>query len=464
MVQNCATDKRPKVLVAEDHPTTRKLMSAWLEMSGYSVQQAEDGESAWNSAKLACPPIVVTDWNMPRMSGLELCRYIRAHHGSDQVYVLIATSREPGDNLTEAMDAGANDFLSKPIREDEFLARIRSAENALRRLQSKTELADSDELTGLLNRRSFYERGQRTLDMAHQEGLAVACAVLDIDLFKQFNDRYGHAVGDEVLRTVASAFLEECRDSDLVCRLGGDEFCMLLPGASEAAAVEVAERVRTRIGTHAVQVNGEQVRIRTTFGIAPLADGVETITELIELADKVLLAAKDDGRDRTLSLFGLCLRNSQSGPPGGESYIELLRSRRAEDIMTEVSTVFSAEESLNAACRALLQANVDCACVIGEQGELQGIVTERDLLNALSTGVATECPLREITSSNIARFGPHVGVADIWECLQRTPMLRSVIVDSRGAPIGFVRRRALLRLLHEFVGAGKGPLPGKRDS
>ena len=121
-----ATRQRPEVLVVEDHPTTRKLMSAWLETSGYPVHQAGDGNEARVFTQMACPPIVVTDWNMPRMSGLELCRYIREHHDNDQVYVLIATSRDTGDDLSEAMDAGANDFLSKPIREQEFLARIKA--------------------------------------------------------------------------------------------------------------------------------------------------------------------------------------------------------------------------------------------------------------------------------------------------------------------------------------------------
>ena len=199
------TQPRPEVLVVEDHPTTRKLMSAWLEMSGYCVHQAQDGSEAWESAKRNCPPIVVTDWNMPRMSGLELCRFIREHHGNDRVYVLIATSRDTGDDLSKAMDAGANDFLSKPIREDEFLARIRSAENSLRRLQSKTQLADLDALTGLLNRRAFHERGQKLVDRALNHCQSMACLVLDVDLFKQFNDQFGHAIGDEVLCNVAAA-------------------------------------------------------------------------------------------------------------------------------------------------------------------------------------------------------------------------------------------------------------------
>ena len=99
-----STRQRPEVLVVEDHPTTRKLMSAWLEMSGYPVQQAGDGNEAWASAQVQCPPIVVTDWNMPQMSGLELCRYIREHHGNDQVYVLIATSRDTGADLSQAME------------------------------------------------------------------------------------------------------------------------------------------------------------------------------------------------------------------------------------------------------------------------------------------------------------------------------------------------------------------------
>lgn len=419
-------------------------------MSGYPVTQAEDGCQAWESAQSECPPIVVTDWNMPKMSGLELCKIIRQQHDLDRVYVLIATSRYEGDDLAVAMDAGANDFLSKPVREDEFLARIRSAENALKHLQSKTELAESDPLTGLLNRRAFVDRAQSVIDDAGQIGSPVSCVMLDIDLFKKFNDDFGHAFGDEVLKIVAEGITMECRDSDLACRLGGDEFCVLLTGASENKGFEVGERIRNRIRKHTGENAGDQFSVKTTLGVATLDESHATIHDLMETADSVLIGAKNEGRNRTLSQSMLCQRKSDIVSYQDDYARELLQSTLARRIATRTPATLNEDDSIESALQAFLEVNVDCACVVNDCNELVGMVTERDFLTVFATGECSDLSVSEIMSCNIARYQPTDPVIRIWESLQRTPMLRNVIVNEKNQPIGLVYRRSLLQLIHEL--------------
>ncbi|QDV22025.1 Response regulator PleD [Aureliella helgolandensis] len=442
--------KRPQVLVVDDHPTTRKLMSAWLELSGYQVAQAEDGIRAWSAAEFDCPPIVVTDWNMPEMSGLDLCRSIRAKLCNEHVYILIATSRDSGDDLSEAMAAGANDFLSKPIQEDEFLARIQNAENAIRQLQIQTELAEIDGLTGLLNRRTFVERSQTAIEAAMARNRPASCLMMDIDLFKQYNDEYGHAVGDEVLRLVGSIIKEMCQHQELAGRLGGDEFCLFLTDYEEPQAVQFAEELRNRIASRSADVIGAKMMVRTTMGVSPLLGHCENLTALLEQADRALLAAKSEGRDRTQSYSSLQRQQLQTCDLSVESHLTDLKGTTADKLMTTSIAIYGEQESFRTSLASFLASNADSACVVNQNQQLVGMVSERDYLNAMASRKELDTPLRDLMNCNIARFTPETTADQIWQTLQRTPMLRSVVVDENGVPLGMIERRALLSLLRDI--------------
>ena len=440
-------DDRPVALVVEDQPTTLKLMSAWLEMSGYRVLQATDGCQAWESAQRDCPRIVVTDWNMPRMSGLELCRYIRSKHPCHQVYVLIATAREGQHDMTAAMDAGANDFLAKPVTEHEFVARIRNAENALKLLQSQAELAETDSLTGTRNRRSFEEQCQRETQRADDLSQPLSCIVLDVDLFKQINDTYGHSVGDSILVTVAKILNQESRQHDVVCRLGGDEFCVLLPQTGEDEAVQVAERIRRRIVERPILVEDRSVTVHATLGVASWSKDVGSPDQLIDLADQALLVAKNAGRNRVMRLGEAASREpiASSGDPTSLALADSI----ANDIMTSSVISLGEDQPLYEVIELFLKHTVDCAPVVDDRSELVGMVSERDLLNALSVSDGWNLPARTVMTSNVVSFDGQTPATIIWECLLRTPSLRVVIVND-GSPVGLVGRRALLQLIHDY--------------
>ena len=211
----------------------------------------------------------------------------------------------------------------------------------------------------------------------------------------------------------------------------------------------MGERIRNRVAGQSVEVNGISVTIRTTLGVAPLSHDMETIDELIDTADKVLLAAKNDGRDRTMSLCRLCHRHSDVESRIGTSFSSVLRSLPAKAIMINVQTLLHQDQPIRIARRTFLESGIDCACVVNQRSELVGLVTERDFLNAMTSGSPADAKLQTVMSRSISQFQADTPVFQIWQCLQRTPMLRVVVVDNCNMPIGFVRRRALLQLLHD---------------
>ncbi len=180
---------------------------------------------------------------MPRMPASN-CVVRFGDRSEPYLYVLVVTSREDREDVVQAIDAGADDFLIKPIKESELLARVGQADAALHRFRQYVEIAETDPLTGAVNRRKLDEYCVREIAKASRNGTALSCVLFDLDYFKHLNDSYGHAVGDDALREFASVLRQYMRDRDCVCRYGGDEFCVLLPDRNQHLAYEFAEKVR----------------------------------------------------------------------------------------------------------------------------------------------------------------------------------------------------------------------------
>jgi len=438
----------PTALVAEDHPTTRKLLSTWLKMSGYSVESAANGEQAWRIAQASCPPIVVADWSMPGMSGVDLCRSIRKVHPKHDIFILIATARDNSEDVAVAMEAGANDFVAKPINEQEFIARIHSAAFSLEELRSQAQLADTDPLTGLFNRRFFDIQCQQQIQRSRDFGTPLSCIVIDVDHFKHLNDSFGHAVGDKVLTEVADVLSQETRQSDLICRRGGDEFCVLLAQSSEERAAEVGQRIRCQLAQRLVEVDDESLKqptIQVTIGVAGRTPIICTAEQLVDAADQVLIKAKNAGRNRVLTQRDLDLTESET--LSHRSVQVGLHKALARDIMSHFVAFVHEDQPLLEVHRLVLETSVDCVPVVDRSSKLIGMIGERDLMHAFSTNADMQTPIRSFMSMNVARFHELTPVAEIWECLRRSPMLRVMIVKDE-VPTGFVGRRALLKLIH----------------
>jgi diguanylate cyclase (GGDEF)-like protein len=302
-----------KILIADDSPTPRLMLQRELEGLGHECIVACDGTEAWELFQGSGVDVVVSDWMMPGMDGDELCRRVRADPEAPYAYFILHTSLEDLKHVVQGMQAGADDYLTKPFQRDQLATRLIAADRITglhRQLASQqTELErlnemlfqDSrhDRLTGLGNRRRLDEDLERLADQARRYDHRLAVVLFDVDRFKQYNDTAGHAAGDEVLRSVASALAAECRTGDAAYRYGGEELLVALPEQELEPATTAAERMRAAIEALGIPHPGI-----TPAGVVTVSGGVaclgpdETVASLLGRADAALYRAKRDGRNR----------------------------------------------------------------------------------------------------------------------------------------------------------------------
>jgi two-component system cell cycle response regulator len=291
-----------KILIAEDDPVSRRVLEANLVEWGYDVMIASDGSEAWELLqKPGAPNLVISDWMMPHMDGLELCRRIRQMEKSGYIYFIILTAKGRKEDIIEGLEAGADDFLIKPFDRQELKYRAKIGERIINLEFRILELANTDALTGVLNRRAFMERMEQEIHRSLREGVPFSLILTDIDYFKKVNDRHGHQVGDLVLQRFTERLSESSRPYDFVGRYGGEEFVVCLPGADISQAGSVAERMRKRVEEMRITLpdSSQSIQITGSFGVASLRAGSEETVDLITgRADDTMYRAKREGRNR----------------------------------------------------------------------------------------------------------------------------------------------------------------------
>jgi PleD family two-component response regulator len=191
-----------KVLLVDDDPAMLRLLAKWLEAEGYQVLRAGDGRMAAELIEAERPRLLVTDWEMPNLDGLELCRWVRSQNFGHYIYTVFLTVRSDSTDMLKGLEAGADDFLKKPVDRNELLARIRAGSRVMELEQRLRLLANTDALTGLPTRRVLFDDVQREWGRAERYHNPLSCVMIDIDFFKRINDIHGHQAGDEVLRAV----------------------------------------------------------------------------------------------------------------------------------------------------------------------------------------------------------------------------------------------------------------------
>ena len=295
-----------KILIIEDELIFRRMVKKYLLEAGYEIVEAEDGLSAWELFQKEPFQLVITDWMMPGLDGPALVQNIRTSGQKSYTYIIMLTAMDNKDNIVLGLESGADEYLTKPFNSRELIARVASGMRILRleeelmqaRIQMEA-LAMHDGLTGLLNRRAIEEYAEAEFNMAGRKKQAMSVILLDIDHFKNVNDRFGHKFGDVVLRQVAQTLKEDLRNYDRVGRWGGEEFLLILPDTELKDAFTVAERLRSK--TAAVQIsleNGETFSIHISLGTACTTGQFQSLAKLIDAADQALYQAKQTGRDR----------------------------------------------------------------------------------------------------------------------------------------------------------------------
>ncbi len=297
-----------RILIAEDEPVSRLRLERLLGKWGYQVTAVTDGEEAWQALTAeGAPSLAILDWEMPGRDGVDLCRELRQFEDAPYVYILLLTARSELDHLVEAMNAGADDFLSKPFEPHELEVRLRAGKRIVQlqwqlieAQEALREQAMRDPLTGAWNRRAILAAFERELSRIERRtgdtGLGVVIA--DLDHFKRVNDTYGHLVGDEVLCEVVQRISQDLRRYDRMGRIGGEEFLILLPECGRREVELTVARLR-RLITDPITTTEGPLSVTLSLGAALVPDGRRTTAlQILEAADQALYNAKAQGRNR----------------------------------------------------------------------------------------------------------------------------------------------------------------------
>jgi two-component system cell cycle response regulator len=299
-----------KILVADDDPVSLRIMERTLEKSGYEVVTVDNGrQAAAELSKEDGPRLALIDWMMPGLDGPGVCRVVRARTHDAYVYIMLLTSKQLTEDVVKGLEAGADDYLTKPCHPAELKARLRTG---LRILELEDKLvvaredmrfkATHDSLTSLWDRGSIFALLKSELSRSSREQGPVSVMICDIDHFKQVNDLHGHLVGDEVLQQVSARLQELVRPYDGVGRYGGEEFLVVLGGCNAAGLRKRAEEVREGISSRPFLTKNGPINVSLSIGAVTIEDWNRStpVEPFLKEADAALYRAKEAGRNRVV--------------------------------------------------------------------------------------------------------------------------------------------------------------------
>ncbi|MFP4030643.1 MAG: diguanylate cyclase [Desulfococcaceae bacterium] len=305
----------PRVLMVDDNPRNLQVLGAILKREGYELIVAADGRQALNAVRRTRPDLILMDVMMPVMDGFEACRRIKCEAEGREIPLIFLTARNETDDLLQGFEAGAVDYVTKPFNQAELLARVRTHIDLRRsRMALETAYAElaaahrqlelaarTDPLTGLFNRREMMERITAEVGRFQRNGAVFSLAIADIDEFKPFNDRYGHACGDRVLCAVADRMRDRIRRQDVVGRWGGEEFLVLLPDTDLEGAAAAAENLRQAVRSTGCRWAGEELSVTVTIGVSEFQADMDA-DACLRVADNRLYAGKAAGKNRVVGV------------------------------------------------------------------------------------------------------------------------------------------------------------------
>ncbi len=294
-----------KVLIAEDDKLCRTILDKNLRKWGYEVLTTENGKEAWDAIQEEDVQIAILDWIMPKVNGVELCKKIREKDWNRYIYIIMLTIKTQQTDIRKGFAAGVDDYITKPFDTHELKARLKTGkriiglQNQLLDSQNKLhEIAIHDMLTKLLNRYEILNVLQDEFHRSLREDKFLSTVMLDIDFFKNINDKHGHDVGDEVLIEVSSRLKKTLRRYDKVGRYGGDEFLVVLPNCDMRNATRISERLRRAVCGEKIGTEGGDLSVSISVGCASTEKNpIPNIENLVKISDKAMFHAKNMGRN-----------------------------------------------------------------------------------------------------------------------------------------------------------------------
>ncbi len=288
-----------KILVVDDTEVNIEILLNLLDET-YDVFVALDGQTALDIVDECTPDLILLDITMPDMDGYEVCKKLKANKKTKDIHILFITAKTDEDSIEKAYDVGGSDYITKPFRPKELLARV-NRELQLQDLKRELKfLASTDPMTKLYNRRYFGKISDHILDLAIREKKDLALIMLDIDKFKNINDTYGHQIGDDVIIELSNKLKEQQRKSDIACRYGGEEFVILLPETSLDGAMIVAQKLKREIEQINIKISSSQnLQFTASFGVSEVyIEKEKNLEPSLKRADNALYEAKESGRNK----------------------------------------------------------------------------------------------------------------------------------------------------------------------
>lgn len=291
-----------RILIADDKEINRRILTDILQNLGYETQEACDGREALGIlAETQSPPIVLLDWEMPHVNGLEVCRMLRRQDitGLNYKYIVMITGHQEEASIDAAFAAGADDYITKPFNFQKLALRLRVAKRAVEMQQYLRHLATHDDLTGVLNRRTSMAQLNATLP--HDICYPLAVAILDIDRFQTMNEALGHTTGDRILREIAQRISAALPGNSLFGRLGGEEFVLALPGTTAAEATKLCNALRKQFSSGPLQISRHSIPVTVSIGLT-VTTGKLSLDALLCTAASALCTAQQQGRNRLVTM------------------------------------------------------------------------------------------------------------------------------------------------------------------
>jgi diguanylate cyclase (GGDEF)-like protein/PAS domain S-box-containing protein len=420
----------------------------WLNFRGRTL--AQEADSGWRDG-LRPNDRETTEVQLERAhetrEPFEVEYQLRRHDGRYRWMLDVAAARFSNDGEFLGYVGGCIDITDRKEAQLKLEAQLATSEEAHARLAAQSQLAESDPLTGMLNRRSFRDQFKREWDRAARYQRALSCIMLDIDFFKKINDAYGHATGDAVLQRVADLLAGQCRPSDRICRYGGEEFCIVAPETNECGAATLAERLRATLAASPLEIDGHTIRIAGSFGVAERTTAVSNMDGLIERADQALRVAKHSGRNLVIQ-FGI--HDGAIGQPSRPSDPAAVLAQVTARELAVPTPAINSDETIQFAVDFLLRQSLTSLPVVDANGKLVGSISERDLLMGDLTTEHWSLRVRDVMKTNVVAYDTHTPGDEIFQFLCRVSIQQVVIIDN-GRPQGIVNLGAVLNFLQRHV-------------